>query len=87
MKARLVAHERARKSFNTVQVIGMNSCAVLTAQAEVLSAVAKGATQTDPRSLDGRSARKPMMQNAFAGRGMTAASIERSASTVVAEVS
>ncbi len=47
MKARLVAHGRARKS----------------------------------------SAREPMMQNAFAGRGMTAASIERSASTVVGEVS
>jgi len=87
MKARLVAHERARKSLNTDQVLRMKSYDVLTAQAEVLSAVTEGAIQTDPRSLDARSAREPMMQNAFAGRGMTAASIERSASTVVAEVS
>jgi hypothetical protein len=87
MKARLVAHERARKSVKAIQVLGMNSCAVLAAQAEVLSVVVEGATQIDLRSLDGRSAREPMMQNAFAGRGMTAASIERSASTVVEEVS
>ena len=87
MKARLVAHERARKSFRTVQVIGMNSCAVSSAQAEVLSAVAEGATQIGPKSLNERSARKPMMQNALTGRGMTAATIGQSVSTVVAEVS
>lgn len=87
MKARLVAHERARKSLNTAQVLGMNPCAVLAAQAEVLPAVVEGAMQIDPWSLDGRSARESMMQNAFAGRGMTAASIERLATTVVAEVS
>jgi hypothetical protein len=87
MKARLVAHERARKSFSTVQVIGMNSCAALSAQTELLPAVAKGSTQINPRSLNGRSARKPMMQNALAGRGMTAAFIKLSATTVVAEVS
>lgn len=87
MKARLVAHERARKSLSMVQVIGMNSCVVSSAQAKVLPAVAKGATQTYPRSPNGRSARKSMMQNALAGRAMTAASIELSVSTVVAEVS
>ena len=87
MKARLVAHERARKSFRTVQVIGMNSCAVSSAQAEVLSAVAKGAIQIGPKSLNERSAREPVMQNVLAGRGMTAASIGLSVSTVVAEVS
>ena len=87
MKARLVAHERARKSFSTVQVIGMNSCAALSARAEVLPVVAKGATQTNPSSLNGRSARKSMMQNALAGRGLTAAFIKQSASAVAAEVS
>jgi hypothetical protein len=85
MKARLVVHEHARKSLNTVQVLGMDSCAVLIARAEALPAAVGGAMRIDPRSMDRRSARKHMMQNAFAGRRMTAASIGRSASTVVTE--
>jgi len=86
MKARLIAHEHARKSLKTVQVLGMNSCAVLTAQAEALSAVVDGALQTDPKSPDRRSPREFMMQNVFAGRARTAVSITRLASIVVAEV-
>ncbi|MFT4505409.1 hypothetical protein [Caballeronia sp. 15711] len=77
MKARLVAHEHARKSLNTT---------VLTAQAEAMSAVLNGTLWTDPKSPDGHSSREFMMQNAFAGRGKIAVSITRLRSIVVAEV-
>lgn len=87
MQARLVAHERARKSLSPMQVIGMNSFALSSAQAEVLPTVAESAIQTGPKSLNGRSARKSMMQNALAGRRVTAASIELSVNADVAEAS